>query len=334
MIERIGSSGRTRTYNPPVNSRNSTYSGNIRNQFSTTCTHLTTPDPTLLRTAFAHSDQQSSGFSSLGSWVRAPAASPHSVKAQQPELRGGRTRARTLGCCSPVPSSIQPGTSKQQRRDELVGESRGRRASFNSAGKPVQTSVLKRLDRDPFLQQRKSYTAICGDHCAAVLLSFFEYQANLHLLPDGSIGWTKISLSNLSIQLFALYGRTKICDELKKLEAMNFIESQSAPKGDNKGSYYRLRPQVVNRALDEYDARRRSHVCPKRTLTPSNPSQGDLSLKAPTVPGDQTEWVPRLEVDEPPFKNGCPPVQKRTGSADSPVQTQTPPPFVFERFFR
>ena len=43
------------------------------------------------------------------------------------------------------------------------------------------------------------------------------------------------------------------------------------------------------------------------------------------MPGDQTEWVPRLEVDEPPFKNGRPPVQKRTGSAHSPVQTQTPP---------
>ena len=53
------------------------------------------------------------------------------------------------------------------------------------AGKALQTSVLRRLDRDRFLQLRQSYIELCGgDHCAAALLAFFEYQANLPGGPD------------------------------------------------------------------------------------------------------------------------------------------------------
>ena len=94
-------------FRTPGFNRNSTYSGNIRNQFSTTCTHLGTPDLRILRTAFAHSDQQPSGLLSLGSWVRAPAASPQLSESTAARTPGWANSCPKTGLLRPILANNQ-----------------------------------------------------------------------------------------------------------------------------------------------------------------------------------------------------------------------------------
>ncbi len=105
---------------------------------------------------------------------------------------------------------------------------------------------------DYFVAVRKSYVTLLKDHCAAALLSVFEYLTNGEIerskaaKNDALVPWVTATLSYMTECLVDLYSENSVRKALKALVDGGFLEVSASP---GEANLYRLDYQKLNQEL-------------------------------------------------------------------------------------
>ncbi len=154
-------------------------------------------------------------------------------------------------------------------------------------------SCVAHPTRDWYFNIRVDYYGITdGDHCAAAILSIFEYITSNTLEDMRSKNipgepWISISKQGLSDAMIDLFSERSILDAKQKLEAQNFIfcRNQEFTKGSCE---YLLNYELVSEAIARYSASDASKIARRKFNTYASKIARDTEtprakLRAPTA---------------------------------------------------
>jgi hypothetical protein len=86
-----------------------------------------------------------------------------------------------------------------------------------------------------------------------VLLNEFVYRTDGQLAATGERQWIQATLKQLSDAMMGLYAASKVRDALTLLCERGLLKRQDGEIGDNAGALYAVRPNSLNKALDELE---------------------------------------------------------------------------------
>lgn len=200
---------------------------------------------------------------------------------------------------------------------------------------------------------REDYLAVCdGNHCAAALLSIFEYWTNVKLgqqeqaQVENAIAaaggapsvrddlWVFKSVTDLETDLMGLFGKMKIGDALKLIRDKGFVERRTNPDYRwDRTLQYHLQIEMLQGAISDTPLPKNGQskqpksgngkpkngqAIPK--TTPKTPSETTAELK-------EKDLVPSGTSGESPKKQEPQPatIQEKASGTETPTETPSPP---------
>jgi hypothetical protein len=198
----------------------------------------------------------------------------------------------------------------------------------------MKTTCIHHSPHEPLILLRQWQLKFAGDHCAALLLSFFEYWHNIKLevrrknresndtaqmhgegrTQDESLLQFH-TLSQLKAGILGLFGHKKISDGIRILESLGVLTICHNPNPNfcfDKKYYFEFKPEVVNAWLEKhYTSSQAPPTTPENNQNSSegHPDSSDTRaiLSGPKMDKSDVPQAVKCTNDFPLSHNAVPP---------------------------